>query len=87
MPGLLQTTEYARNMFANLMRCRPELTDIDEAVAGRLRRQEVLYEPGKTFEFLVTESALSAILCPLGCSARSSRSSSCSVAWTPSSWP
>ena len=65
VPGLLQTTEYARNMFANLMRYRPELTDIDEAVAGRLRRQEVLYEPGKTFEFLVTESALSAVLCPL----------------------
>ena len=65
VPGLLQSAEYARNVFSNNARYRAGVTDIEAAVAARLRRQEVLYEPGKTFEFLVTESALSAVLCPL----------------------
>jgi len=65
VPGLLQSAEYAHNVFSNNARYRAGVTDIEAAVAARLRRQEVLYEPGKTFEFLVTESALSAVLCPL----------------------
>jgi len=56
VPGLLQTAEYARRVF--------ELVDTDgsidipAAVAGRMRRQEALYDRTKRFDFLITEAAL-----------------------------
>lgn len=56
VPGLLQTAEYARRVF--------EITDVRgwgdhaAAVAARLERQQILYQPGKHFEFLLTEAAL-----------------------------
>jgi transcriptional regulator with XRE-family HTH domain len=55
-PGLLQTAEYARRVF--------ELTDVKgwgdhaAAVAARIERQQALYQPGRRFEFLLTEAAL-----------------------------
>lgn len=53
VPGLLQTPEYARLLFG-LGRTR----DVAAAVAARVERQQVLYEPGRRFEFLITEAAL-----------------------------
>ncbi len=56
VPGLLQTAEYARRTF--------EITDVKgwgdhaAAVAARIERQQALYQPGRRFEFLVTEAAL-----------------------------
>lgn len=56
VPGLLQSADYARRVF--------ELSDstgkADHAasVAGRLRRQEALYQPDRHFQFILTESAL-----------------------------
>lgn len=56
VPGLLQTAEYARRVF--------EVTDVkgwgdhSAAVAARMERQQALYQPGKRFEFLITEAAL-----------------------------
>jgi transcriptional regulator with XRE-family HTH domain len=56
VPGLLQTAEYARRTF--------EVTDVkgwgdySAAVAARIERQQALYQPGKRFEFLITEAAL-----------------------------
>jgi transcriptional regulator with XRE-family HTH domain len=56
VPGLLQTAEYARRVF--------EITDVKgwgdhaAAVAARLERQQALHQPGKRFEFLLTEAAL-----------------------------
>jgi transcriptional regulator with XRE-family HTH domain len=56
VPGLLQTAEYARRTF--------EVTDVAgwgdhaAAVAARIERQQALYQPGKRFEFLLTEAAL-----------------------------
>ena len=61
VPGLLQTAGYARNVLARLW---PARSDIDEAVAARLRRQEVLYDTGKTFELVTTEAALRTLVCP-----------------------
>lgn len=55
VPGLLQTAGYARGILTRLW---PDRSDIDETVAGRMQRQEVLYDPGKTFEFVITEAAL-----------------------------
>lgn len=56
VPGLLQTAEYARQVLsaANIS----GQTDVPEAVATRMRRQEVLYESDRRFEFTLTEGAL-----------------------------
>jgi transcriptional regulator with XRE-family HTH domain len=56
VPGLLQTAEYARLVFTVA-----DLTghqDHAAAVQRRLDRQQVLYDPSHTFEFIVTEAAL-----------------------------
>lgn len=53
VPGLLQTAEYARSVFA-----LGRTVDVPAAVAKRLDRQRLLHEPGRMFEFVVTESAL-----------------------------
>lgn len=54
IPGLLQTAEYARRILA--MADPP--ADIGQAVAARLARQSLLYDPERTLEFLLTEAAL-----------------------------
>jgi transcriptional regulator with XRE-family HTH domain len=65
VPGLLQTADYARAVFRALA-LQNGHTDIEAAVNERLRRQEVLYETGRDFRFLVTEAALRARLSPPG---------------------
>jgi len=56
--GLLATPEYARASLAG------STGDIERAVAGKLARQAVLYDPAKRFTFLVTEAAVRWPLCP-----------------------
>jgi transcriptional regulator with XRE-family HTH domain len=63
IPGLLQTPEYARARFAEGIRRLKLPNDINEAVAGRARRQEILYRPDKLFHFVLTEAALRFRLC------------------------
>lgn len=58
IPGLLQVPEYARELLANLFEVHGFEDNVDDAVRVRLRRQDVLYAPGKRFEFVVGESAL-----------------------------
>lgn len=53
--GLLQTPDYARVIFSGP---RAVAAEIPQAVAARLDRQTVLYEPGKHFHFLLTENVL-----------------------------
>jgi transcriptional regulator with XRE-family HTH domain len=60
IPGLLQTAEYARHVLAG-KRVGENLAD---AIASRLERQTVLYDEAKTFEFVITESALRWRVCP-----------------------
>ena len=43
IPGLLQTAEYARSRFAEGIRRLKIPNDINEAVARRVQRQEILY--------------------------------------------
>jgi transcriptional regulator with XRE-family HTH domain len=56
LPGLLQTADYARLII--------EQTDPDSerntaaAVTARLQRQQILFEKGRRFEFLISEAAL-----------------------------
>lgn len=54
IPGLLQTAEYARR----ILTFAGDPAEVGPAVARRLARQEVLHDPGRSFEFLLTESAL-----------------------------
>lgn len=56
VPGLLQTAEYARRVFEIV----DVLGDSDyaAAVAERMQRQQILYDPAHQFEFLITEAAL-----------------------------
>jgi transcriptional regulator with XRE-family HTH domain len=64
VPGLLQTAEYARTRFAEGVQLLKVPDDIDEAVQGRVQRQEILYRLDKRFHFLLTEAALRLRLCP-----------------------
>ncbi|MFN2497085.1 MAG: helix-turn-helix domain-containing protein [Pseudonocardiaceae bacterium] len=63
IPGMLQTVEYARARFAEGIRVFKLPNDIDEAVQGRIRRQEILYQLDKRFHFVLTEAALRFRLC------------------------
>lgn len=64
IPGLLQTPGYARARFAESIRRLKVPNDIDEAVQGRIARQEILHRPDKRFHFVLTEAALRYRLCP-----------------------
>jgi transcriptional regulator with XRE-family HTH domain len=65
VPGLLQTADYARALFGGLARVYGP-RDVEAAVHDRLRRQEVLYQPGRDLRFLVTEAALRTRVGPPG---------------------
>ncbi|TDQ05810.1 helix-turn-helix domain-containing protein [Labedaea rhizosphaerae] len=58
VPGLVQTADYARAVFSLAAEMHESLNDADQAVRERVRRQEVLYDPGKVVEVLIGESAL-----------------------------
>ena len=60
-PGLDQVAlvwdaEYARHVFAGAPNSTPEV--VGRAVAARVERQSVLYEPGRESVFVVTEAVL-----------------------------
>jgi hypothetical protein len=61
VPGLLQTAEYARSMLAVLA---PNLPDPEGLIAGRLQRQQLLYDPARRLRFLMTEAAVRARVAP-----------------------
>ena len=56
IPGLLQTADYARHAMtlANVS----GQADIAAAVAARVRRQEILYDTARQFEYVLPEAAL-----------------------------
>jgi transcriptional regulator with XRE-family HTH domain len=56
--GPLQTAEYARAMLTQGARMHGAPDDVDEAVAVRMRRQDLLYRPGKAYHFVMAEAAL-----------------------------
>lgn len=67
--GLLQTSEYARAVLTAL---RNQLDDeqiaesefaISEAVAARMQRSQVLYDPSRRFHFVMAESVLANRVC------------------------
>lgn len=56
IPGLLQTPEYARRIFA--ARDENGRADAAEAVGVRMERQKALYDESKHLEFVIGEAAL-----------------------------
>ncbi|RCV50020.1 helix-turn-helix domain-containing protein [Marinitenerispora sediminis] len=64
IPGLFQTAEYARHIFLVSSDFHQSPRDTEEAVRARIRRQELLYDPGRQFRFLVWEAALRMRVCP-----------------------
>jgi transcriptional regulator with XRE-family HTH domain len=58
VPGLVQTPEYARARFAQVVLVHRVPNDVNEAVKQRMQRQEMLYRPDKRFHLVITESVL-----------------------------
>lgn len=64
VPGLVQTAEYARHVFTAFAEVFDRPNDVDQAVPARMRRQNILYEPGRTITLAITEAALRARYAP-----------------------
>jgi transcriptional regulator with XRE-family HTH domain len=64
IPALLQTPEYARHRFAPGPRYGGPPTDLDESVAARMVRQQILYRAGMRAHFVLTEATPRYKLCP-----------------------
>lgn len=64
IPGLLQTPDYARARLAENIKTWGGADDLDDGVRERMRRQEILYDSGRHFYFVLTEGALRTLLCP-----------------------
>jgi transcriptional regulator with XRE-family HTH domain len=58
IPGLAQTPDYARALFARFVHLHKVPNDINEAVKQRMQRQEMLYRSDKRFHFVITEAVL-----------------------------
>jgi transcriptional regulator with XRE-family HTH domain len=63
IPGLLQTADYARQVFQEVGDTHTA-QDVEEALAARLDRQKVLLDTTKQFQFVITEGALRWWYCP-----------------------
>lgn len=64
VPGLLQTPDYARAIFASQADLLEVPDDVEASVRARMERQRILYEPNRTLEILVAEAALRHPICP-----------------------
>jgi hypothetical protein len=58
IPGLFQTTEYSAAMLTFWIRFLGTPNDVEDAVAVRAERQQVLHKGGKRFVSLIEEQAL-----------------------------
>jgi transcriptional regulator with XRE-family HTH domain len=61
IPGILQTTDYARELLhlpTGPAQAGANDEDINRMIASRLRRQAILYEPGREITVLMGEGAL-----------------------------
>lgn len=61
VPGLVQTAAYARELLERPDRSTltdPGDVDPEAMAAGRIRRQDVLYQPGRRIELILGEAAL-----------------------------
>lgn len=64
VPGLLQTAAYARSVLASVVEIDgTAAADVERAVAARARRQRLLRDGARWFEFVVAESVLRGAPC------------------------
>ncbi|MFF0965393.1 helix-turn-helix domain-containing protein [Streptomyces sp. NPDC003703] len=63
IPGFLQTAGYASALLTSIADFRGTPDDVSEAVAARMRRNEVLHKGGHRFSFVLEESVLRYRLC------------------------
>ena len=56
LPAMLQSAEYARHVFEGVPNSTPDA--VGRAVAARVDRQSLLYEPGRESVFVLTEAVL-----------------------------
>ncbi len=61
LPGLVQTAAYARELLAlhgGPMTAGASEDEVEALVSERIRRQEILYQPGKQIQLVIGETAL-----------------------------
>lgn len=61
LPGIVQTAAYARELLAlhgGPMTAGASEDDVEALVSERIRRQEILYQPGKKIQLVIGETAL-----------------------------
>ncbi|WAL67170.1 helix-turn-helix transcriptional regulator [Amycolatopsis cynarae] len=58
VPGLIQTAPYARRVLTKVSDLLDLPKDVDQAVAARMSRQQVLYQDSPRIELLMAEAAL-----------------------------
>lgn len=63
IPGMLQTPDYARAVLTSGALLHQSPRDTEDAVRERMRRQELLYERGRLFRFILWEAVLRAQVC------------------------
>jgi transcriptional regulator with XRE-family HTH domain len=63
IPGFLQTAGYASALLSSIAQFRGTPDDVREAVAARMRRNEVLLDAAHRFSFVLEESVLRYRLC------------------------
>lgn len=67
VPGLLQIPDYARAILTEMRELHDlDVDDVDAAVASRMQRQQMLWDPQKRFEFLLGEPVLRWLVVPAG---------------------
>jgi hypothetical protein len=64
IPGMVQTPDYARHVFARHANLMHSPRDTEDAVRARIRRQEGLYQRGRTYRIMMWEGALRSLVCP-----------------------
>jgi len=63
IPGMLETDDYARKLFDDVVALYGIPNDAEEAVRIRLRRQQLIHDPDRRFEFIIGEAALRSQVC------------------------
>jgi transcriptional regulator with XRE-family HTH domain len=58
VPGLLHTAEYATAIIERVVAFYDVPDDVDAGVSARMRRQQILYQPGRRFHFVLNQQAL-----------------------------
>lgn len=58
VPGLLQTPQYASALLSAITAFQDIPDDVADAVTARMKRNQVLYQPGHRFAIVIEESVL-----------------------------